>query len=81
MGYRFLFGDRQRQEIRTTAKYFKSISYQIKDGADFDEVNASLNTLLPLLGRKSTTGKQAAAGEKISIIQEEIVGVVAWKVD
>ncbi len=78
MGYTFLFGDKAKAGDPDNSQYFKSISYQIKDRT-INEVNASLNTLLPLLGRKSTTGKQAAAGEKISIIQEEIVSVVAWK--
>lgn len=78
MGYTFLFGDKAKAGDPDNSQYFKSISYQIKDRT-VNEVNASLNTLLPLLARQSMTGRQAAAGEKISIIQEEIVGVVAWK--
>lgn len=78
MGYTLLFGDKAKAGDPDNSQYFKSISYQIKDRT-VNEVNASLNTLLPLLARQSMTGRQASAGEQISIIQEEIVGVVAWK--
>ncbi len=61
------------------SQYFASIAYNIQDNT-IKEVNNSLNTLLPLLGKKPSTGNPAAGGgENLSIIQEEVSGVIAWK--
>jgi len=60
------------------SQYFKKIAYNIQDDT-IKEVNASLNTLLPLLGKKPSTGRQTAGGANLSIIQEEVSGVIAWK--
>lgn len=61
------------------SQYFKTIAYNIQDNT-IKEVNNSLNTLLPLLGKKPTTAKETAGGgENLSIIQDEVVGVIAWK--
>ncbi len=60
------------------SQYFKTIAYKIQDDT-ITKVNDSLTTLLPLLGKKPTTGKSTAGGATLGIIQEEVSGVIAWK--
>jgi hypothetical protein len=77
MKYTLDFGD--RTSVADNSQYFKTIAYKITDQT-INEVNASLQTLLPLLQRSSTTAKKTGAGDTIDdlIVAEEHT-VIAWR--